>query len=99
MATRPKSEAANAGRIKPRLSPEPESASLSGAADESLLADIKVVMEDMHSDITSKIDSRITETVNRVVSVVLEPIKSTIDAHGKALADLKCTATVHSYLS
>lgn len=61
-----------------------------------LLADIKVMMEDMRSEIISKIDSGITETVNRVVSAVLEPIKSTIDAHGKTLADLECSANDHS---
>ena len=36
------------------------------------------------------------ETVNRVVPVVLEIIKSAIDAHNKILVDLKYSASKHS---
>ena len=36
------------------------------------------MMDDMHSNIIYKIDSIVTETVNKVVPAVLEPIRITI---------------------
>uniref|UniRef100_A0A3Q3XM75 Uncharacterized protein n=1 Tax=Mola mola TaxID=94237 RepID=A0A3Q3XM75_MOLML len=95
MANRAKFDAAKAGHAKPCQSPEPESATHSGA-DDSLLADNKTMMEDMRSDIISKVNSGVTETVNRVVPAVLEPIKSTIEAHSKTLADLERSTNGHS---
>lgn len=67
MANRGKPDATKAGWSRPRLSPEPKSVP-EPDANERLLTRMEAMMEDMRSDIVSRFEQIISETVKREIT-------------------------------
>ncbi|KAI3376704.1 hypothetical protein L3Q82_017143 [Scortum barcoo] len=93
MSGRGKSDTGKTGRSKPHASPEPPTPP---DTNEALLANIRDMMEEMRSDIISKFESVISETVKREVSAALEPMKNKLSVQGDTVADLERSANDHT---
>uniref|UniRef100_A0A672H4E1 Uncharacterized protein n=1 Tax=Salarias fasciatus TaxID=181472 RepID=A0A672H4E1_SALFA len=89
VSVRPKSEMAKTSHAKARLTPESESPPVSDA-NEALLASIKVMMDEMRTDIISRFESVISATIKRELSTALEPLKA------KPVADLELLSNDHA---
>ena len=96
MAGRGKPDAPKTGRNKPRLSPEPKDREQLDA-NETLLLNMKQMMDELRADINGQFDSTISAVVKREITAVLEPFEKKIATHGGAIADLERSASDHDY--
>ena len=75
-------------------SPEPAAnATDANIANTALLQSIKAMMDEMRSDIISKLDSTVAETVKRELKDALKPMENKIQSQQRAIAELERSAT------
>ncbi|KAI3352570.1 hypothetical protein L3Q82_005506 [Scortum barcoo] len=61
-------------------------------ANERLLTRMEVMMEDMRSDILSRFEQIVSETVKREITAALGPLEAKVTSHDKTIADLERSA-------
>ena len=64
-----------------------------GDANEALLHSIKLMMDEMRSDILSKFDSIIADSVKREMKKALKPLQDKITTQGQTIAELERSAS------
>lgn len=92
--SRTKTDPTKSARQKSRQSPEPESPELMNA-NGAMLQSIKVMMEEMRSDIVSKFETIISETVKREIQSALKTFDERITANKTTINDLEKAANEH----
>ncbi|CAK6983802.1 hypothetical protein L3Q82_017143 [Scomber scombrus] len=75
---------------KPCVSPGGET------SDGNLLVNIREMMEEMHSDIISKFDMVVSQSVKREITAVLEPFERKLRSVGDTVSELERAANDHS---
>lgn len=91
--SRPKNDSLKLGCTRPRLSPDPEPEMSSG--NETMLRSVKDMMEEMRSDIVTRFESIISETVKKKIASTLNPLEEKVISHGGAILGLERSSNDH----
>lgn len=89
--SRAKNESAKSGRSKP----QPDSPVTSDANDE-MLRSIKVMMDDLRTEIVTDFEAIILASVKKEVASALKPLKDRVDLQSETISALEHSASEHS---
>ncbi|CAL9684578.1 unnamed protein product [Knipowitschia caucasica] len=65
------------------------------AANDTLLANMREMMEEMHRDIISRFEAIVADVVKREVTDALAPLETKLGSYASAISDLEGAANDH----
>lgn len=94
MVTRGKTDAPKGRSHRPQSSPDPEPWPQLDA-NETLLANMRQMIDEMRSDIINRFESIVSGAVKKEITAVVGAIENMLSTHGVAIADLEHSANDH----